>query len=223
MNLRPISISYSGTIIDTHLVPKLIHEVQDICTTMNWEYQIENYSLQLSPETNQKMGLADGEVLRVQGIRFKPHDECDWIPILVGKNGRLLTKNNDRIINLLEDDVWTYNIKITTLFGGPELHLKLSNLLRHLSKAYFKDFDLSDTANYLETLDDKMLEARFQEEGYNLTLDGGGLTNFERLLAEGLEKLIDALSSTIEYLERNQNSRTEEENKEGDEWKDLLK
>ena len=60
-------------------------------------------------------------------------------------------------------------ISVKTQFAGPDIHLTLMELLKHLQARYFAAFELSDEGGFWESGDEKVLRKQFQR--YSLLLD----------------------------------------------------
>src|SRR5258706_16433411 len=114
-----LSIHYKGRIKDVNLIPKLVDEVQDICTSLQWNYH-----------------LFDDEL--VKGICFSP-PECEPLFVTFTKDGVLCSPI------LLQYDIHpATTISVKTQFAGIDAHKAVIKLLRHLKANYFSEFELND-------------------------------------------------------------------------------
>jgi hypothetical protein len=131
-----LSIHYSGTIKDAAQIPKLIEEVQDVCTIFDWHYQ-----------------FIDDESLT--GIFFTPPG-CETLCLSFLPNGQLASW-----ARILYDIEPATVISVKTQFAGMDVHKTIIKLLQYLSAKYFSRFDLQDEGGYWETGDETVLARQF--------------------------------------------------------------
>src|SRR5258708_15910814 len=137
-----LSIHYNGRIKDVNLIPKLVDEVQDISTSLQWNYH-----------------LFDDEL--VKGISFSP-PECEPLFFTFSKDGVLCSPI------LLRPDGYQDNIhpattiSVKTQFACIDAHKAVIKLLRHLKANYFSEFELNDEGGYWESDDEKILQKQFR-------------------------------------------------------------
>jgi hypothetical protein len=163
-----LSIHYSGTIKHTGLVSKLVDEVKDICSTLQWNYD-----------------LFDDEM--ITGICFVP-EKCEPLFFTFLKDGRLCSP----ILLRLEIDPAT-TISTKTQFAGIDAHKATIKLLKHLKANYFSEFELVDEGGYWENEDEKILQEQFSRYEFAFNAVCEALRNFETKPGEAAESLGDRL------------------------------
>lgn len=181
-----LSIHYSGYIRHKELIGPLIEEVKDISETLDWAPQVI---------CNEK----------IKGIVFAPKGS-EPVFLTFNHNGRLLSPANIFIKDIYDDVYLDKNLIFTastkTQYAGPDAHVAIIKLLKHISTKYLNDFELNDEGNYWETGDEKILLNQFKN--YNAAIDSfckamEGLTvvrgETAELLADRIEKLLKEKSS----------------------------
>ncbi|MEO6131863.1 MAG: hypothetical protein ABIQ02_08435 [Saprospiraceae bacterium] len=137
-----LSIFYSGTLRDAALLSALIHEVTDICDDLRWPWQHFQTTVELP----------------LQGISFYPPGAQE-IYLTVLPDGRLAEP--DALFKLhsmryeLPAAVEEITLNPIVQYAGPEAHMQLIHLFRHLSVSYFSKFELTDESEYWETGDEQ--------------------------------------------------------------------
>ena len=148
-----LSIHYSGYIRDKELIAPLIQEVRDIAETLDWSPQI----------------IDDKEI---KGIGFAP-EGSEPVFLTFNHNGRLLSPVNILVkdiyddIRLEKEMIFTASTK--TQYAGPDAHIAIIKLLKHISAKYLDEFKLYDEGNYWETGDENILLNQFKN--YNAAID----------------------------------------------------
>ncbi|MDQ6843210.1 MAG: hypothetical protein M3Z92_02500 [Bacteroidota bacterium] len=176
-----LSIHYSGCIRDKALVDPLIEEVKDICETLEWKSQ-----------------TFDDD--KIKGICFAP-EGSEPVFLTFNQNGRLLSPINIVVkeiydgVQLDKDLIFTTSTK--TQYAGPDAHIAIIKLLKHISGKYFNDFTLSDEGYYWETGDEKILLNQFQK--YNAAIDSfcEALEGLTAVSGEAAESLADRIESLL--------------------------
>ncbi|MEP6795009.1 MAG: hypothetical protein ABJB16_11830 [Saprospiraceae bacterium] len=137
-----LSIFYSGTLRDVALLSAFTLEVTDICDDLRWPWQF-------FPSTSE---------LPLKGISFYPPGAQE-IYLTFLPDGRLAEPDalfNPRSMRyelpVAEEEI-TLNPIIQ--YAGPEGHMRLIHLLRHLSGTYFSKFELMDESEFWETGDEQ--------------------------------------------------------------------
>ena len=84
-----------------------------------------------------------------------------------------------------------------TQYAGPDAHIAILKLLKHISAKYLESFTLSDEGSYWETGDEKILYAQFKKYEKALNFVQKSLQNFAAVpgepatsLAERIEKIL---------------------------------
>lgn len=137
-----LSIFYSGTLRDAALLSTLIDEVTDICDDLRWPWQHFQNPVELP----------------LKGISFYPPGAQE-IYLTFLSDGRLA--DPDALFNLcsmryeLPDAAEEITLNPIIQYAGPEAHMRLVHLLRHLSVTYFSKFKLIDESEFWETGDEQ--------------------------------------------------------------------
>lgn len=176
-----LSIHYSGYIRDGKLIDPLIQEVQDISETLGWAPQI----------------IDDEEI---KGIGFAP-EGSEPVFLTFNRNGRLLSPINILVkdifdgIRLDKDLIFTASTK--TQYAGPDAHIAIIKLLKHISAKYLSGFELNDEGNYWETGDKKILLNQFKN--YNAAIDSfcKAIEELPPVPGETAESLADRLENIL--------------------------
>src|SRR5687768_6381445 len=130
-----LSIFYSGIIREIHQLPILVDEVCDICYGLHWRCEIFEPSRDFP----------------LSGVLFcPPNAEEIWLTFL--SNGCLASPSN--LYNIEGKRITlSKNIVVDSIvqYAGPEAHMQLIQLLRYLSKKYFRYFSVTDESEYWQT------------------------------------------------------------------------
>lgn len=118
-----LSIHYSGILRSPTLLPALVEEVQDVCTILEWRYQMfEDESINC--------------------ICFTP-PECETLTLMLYETGELVCPVS------LQFGTEPANIgSVKTQFAGIKVHQAIIKLLKHLKAIYFTTFELKDEGGY---------------------------------------------------------------------------
>jgi hypothetical protein len=162
-----VSLHYRGKIKSINLVPELVIEVEDICKTNKWHYNIfdeESARPVKKGEDIIESFLSDEDELKkpdlgLRGISFRPHEESESVSLLFDEKGVLRSILSVLFPYIQEDEKmpWAFT---KTQFAGVEAHIKLVKLLVYLEKKYFKKFDLRDDGGYYPDNDEEALRQR---------------------------------------------------------------
>ena len=148
-----LSIHYSGYILNHQLIEPLTEEVADICKTLGWPIR-----------------FFDDE--DIKGVSFAP-EGSEPVFLTFNKDGRTLSPVNILVKDIFDgvrlDKELIFSISTKTQYAGPDAHIAIIRLLKHLAKKYLKDFALDDEGYYWETGDKKILLGQFEK--YNLAID----------------------------------------------------
>lgn len=167
-----LSIHYSGVLKSTTLIPALVEEVRDVCTILEWRYQL-------------------CDVDEIRGILFTP-PECETVVLSFLPNGELIC-----LVRLKFGTGPANIISVKTQFAGAEVHKAIIKLLKHLKASYFDTFKLMDESSYWETGDEELLHQKFRQYDCMLKSVSTVLQDFKAekgdtvdTLAERLEKFL---------------------------------
>lgn len=130
-----LTVYYSGMLRDVNQIPLLTNEVCDICDQLHWPVHVATPT----PDTPLS-GV----------IFFPPESEEVWYTFL--PDGRLADLSyfisedwkNERTPCSLQLDFMTH-------YAGPDVHMRIVDLMRFLSKKYFDTFHVTDESEYWET------------------------------------------------------------------------
>ena len=175
-----LSIHYRGQIKDMSLVPKLIGELKEISSMLQWDNDV-----------------FDDEIAK--GISLLP---ADSEPVIVAftPDGKLCSPY--LLYHNIQPAFW---ISVKTQFAGIEVHKAVIRLLKYVNTNYFSDFELHDEGGYWETDDEKVLEKQFKT--YDLAMDmlSTALTGFKYEPHEPVERLALRLE---EFLKKKLETRS---------------
>lgn len=176
-----LSIHYSGNIRYKALIDPLIEEVKDICETLDW-----------APQT-----IDDEEI---KGICFAPKGS-EPIFLTFNSEGRMLSPVNIMVKDIYGGDQLDKDLIFTTStktqYAGPDAHIAIIKLLKHISSKYLEDFRLSDEGYFWETSDEKVLLDQFKN--YNTAIDifCEALESLPAVPGENAESLVDRLERLL--------------------------
>ncbi|HEX5111979.1 MAG TPA: hypothetical protein VFV79_03975 [Saprospiraceae bacterium] len=133
-----LSIFYSGTLGNANHLPVLIDEITDVCDALHWPWQY----------------YMPSEQYPLEGMTFNPPG-AQLIFMTFLKDGRLAEpynlysfKNNRFEVPDLKEEII---INPIIQYAGPEAHMQLISIMRHLSSKYFSKFKLIDESEFWET------------------------------------------------------------------------
>ena len=176
-----LSIHYSGILRDKKLLAHLIEEVKEISETLDWTPHI----------------IDDKDL---KGIAFAP-EGSEPVFLTFDHNNRLLSPMNILVKEIYDgvrfDKELMFTTSAKTQYAGPDAHIAIIKLLKHISANYLQSFTLSDEGNYWETGDEKILYAQFKKYEKALHFVQKSLQDFTAVpgetassLAERIEKIL---------------------------------
>ena len=176
-----LSIHYSGILRDKKLLAHLIEEVKEISETLDWTPHI----------------IDDKDL---KGIAFAP-EGSEPVFLTFDHNNRLLSPMNILVKEIYDgvrfDKELMFTTSAKTQYAGPDAHIAIIKLLKHISAKYLQSFTLSDEGNYWETGDEKILYAQFKKYEEALHFVQKSLQDFTAVpgetassLAERIEKIL---------------------------------
>ena len=176
-----LSIHYSGILRDKKLLAHLIEEVKEISETLDWTPHI----------------IDDKDL---KGIAFAP-EGSEPVFLTFDHNNRLLSPMNILVKEIYDgvrfDKELMFTTSTKTQYAGPDAHIAIIKLLKHISAKYLESFTLSDEGNYWETGDEKILNAQFKKYEEALHFVQKSLQDFTAVpgetassLAERIEKIL---------------------------------
>lgn len=171
-----LSIHYSGMIKDAEQIPLLVEEVQDVCTVLDWHYQV----------------IGDESLT---GIFFTP-PLCETLCLSFLPDGKLASR--EHLLYGIEPI-----ISVKTQFAGMDVHKTIIKLLQYLSAKYFSRFDLQDEGGYWETGDETLLARQFDIYDFLLDKVQETLTDFEFEPETSKEELVKQLEEFLKERLKN--------------------
>ncbi len=159
-----VTIHYRGKLKSPDLVTPLMDEVEEICISNNWHYQLltdsqpSNADLSdpfLSDEydTDFENDNFQGDL---RGITFEPHEESETVTFLFDTEG-VLRSIFSGIFKKKGKYTWCF---VKTQFAGMDTHIRIINLMAYLKKKYFKKFEIHDDGGYYPDNNTKELQSR---------------------------------------------------------------
>lgn len=188
-----LSIHYWGKIKDYALIGAMTAEVEDICKSLNWQYQVfdtQKSKLKLEA-TAEKYTPHD-----VKGVSFTP-EESETIFLTFLPDATLYCPVKLIYYHPATNDLMIEVLHTKTQFAGPDTHIAILKLLHYLKEKYFESFELNDEGYYWEKGDEKILLSQFAR--YNFILDkvASALANVKLASGESVESLADRIEDII--------------------------
>ncbi len=162
-----VTIHYRGKLTSPNLITALMDEVEEICISNNWQYQLlddksppEEQAFPSPFEPNDFDSdlnfepLAIGSELR--GISFEPHEESERVTFLFDTEG-VLRSIFSSIFKKKGKYTWCF---VKTQFAGMETHIRIINLMAYLKKKYFKKLEIHDDGGYYPNNNTEELQNR---------------------------------------------------------------
>ena len=192
-----LSFYYSGRLKKEASVTDLIDEVKDIAEILNWKYQIFDTDF---PEVELTDGKVDGNLY---GICFAP-ENCEPVFLCFLSNRHLCSPVNlDEFlqpVEKVEEDA--YLIFTKTQYAGPDAHMAVMHVIKHISNKYLEDFKLSDEGQYWETGDEDLLLKTFKRYSALIDSFATALETFSKETGESFEQYFARL---LTHLDKNRN------------------
>jgi hypothetical protein len=189
-----LSFYYNGALRKDASVDALIDEVKDICEILNWKYTTLDTGF---PEVELVDGKVDGNLY---GICFSP-EKCEPIFLCFLSNRKLCSPVSlddfDQPIEQVPEDA--YQIFTKTQYAGPDAHMAVINVLKHISNKYLEDFSLTDEGQYWETGDENLLRETFKR--YTFLIDSFA-SSLETIPAAPGESIEQYLGRLLAYLDK---------------------
>jgi hypothetical protein len=200
-----LSIHYWGEIKDYGLIDAMTAEVEDICKSLNWPYQVFD---------TKKSKLKPGETAKkytphnVKGISFTaPESETAFLTFL--PDATLCCPAKLIYYDPATNDLMIEVIHVKTQFAGQDTHIAILKLLDYLKEKYFESFELNDEGYYWGKWDEKVLLSQFVR--YNFILDkvATALADVKLAPGESAESLGDRIEEILKKKFDNENNSTE--------------
>jgi hypothetical protein len=157
-----VTIHYRGRLKSPDLIQNLTHEVEEICISNNWKYNV------LTDEIAQTAGeIGDVEIAEtafafsqmrdMRGITFQPHPDSEAVSLIFDKDGALISFLGTMFNSLGR---FRNHCFVKTQFAGADAHIRIINLFIYLKKKYFKQMIIHDEGGYYPNNDMAALEKR---------------------------------------------------------------
>ena len=188
-----LSIHYSGKLKDYSLIDPLVTEVEDICKSLAWPYQVfDAKESELKPgETAKKYTPLD-----VKGISFTP-SESETIFLTFLPDATICSAVKLVFYDPVTNDLMIEVVHTKTQFAGPDTHIAILKLLHYLKEKYFESFELNDEGYYWEKWDEKVLLSQFARYDFILEKVTAALADVKRAPGESAESLADRIEDII--------------------------
>lgn len=154
-----LSIHYRGCFSSKASLAAMIEEVQDIARVFRWPCHVFETAF---PADAFGIESFDGELY---GISVTP-PRCETLSLTFLSNGRMSSAIGLRLYGKdyrAQPGGYLYDLFVKTQFAGKETHMLVVNLLRHISRNYFSEFEASDEGGYWESNDEAQLETAFNK------------------------------------------------------------
>ncbi len=152
-----VTIHYRGKLKSPDLIKTLMDEVEEICISNDWHYQLLNNETPKAEATlTNPFALEDFESDPdfeferdrfqgdLRGITFEPHEESETVTFLFDTEG-VLRSIFSSIFKKKGKYTWCF---VKTQFAGVETHVRIINLMAYLKTKYFKKFEIHDDGGY---------------------------------------------------------------------------
>ena len=195
-----LTIHYHGRIKSQTLIPELVTEVEDICQTMNWKYNLTDRLLEGVPEDYVNLlDVVPGEGYRARGISFQAHEQSEWVSLCFGPDGLTLSPMALYRPDLTDwaDDMLAHYSFTKTQFAGVECHVAICRLLKHLAGKYFSYLEVNDEGDFYETEDLRALEQKFGVYGEVLDQVSSALQKADLQKATSIPDLLNLLTEAL--------------------------
>lgn len=181
-----VSIHYSGKLQSANQLPALLEEVKDIANIFEWT---TTEFLQMYPDNKFELKDNDEDYGIVLGA---PH--CEPIVLIFDFEGKICAP---WIKQFMDEEVSPYMVHCKTQFAGADVHIKVVELFRYLSKKYFNAFEFLDEADYWETKNKKVVEEKIEFLDKMISQFAKGLANTAMQEGESMEDYLLRIAQKI--------------------------
>jgi hypothetical protein len=188
-----LSIHYSGKIKDYTLIDEMVAEVEDICKTMKWSYQLfDTDKSTLKPgETAVGYTLYD-----LKGINFAP-EESEPISLTFLPDATIGAPFKIICYDPATNDLMIEVVSTKTQYAGPDAHIAVLKLLYYLKEKYFETFWLNDEGYYWEKWDEKILLSQFSRYNFIVNTMREAFADVKLSPGETADSLADRIEEII--------------------------
>ena len=189
-----LTIYYKGRFNPKASLSEMIDEVCDISDIYKWKCHV--FETKFPKGSLGKTGFNEN----IYGLVVSPHEKSEGVWLCFLSNGTLgnpvmlehwlKTKNK-------KDKRLIYGNFTKTQYAGPDVHKVVIDLLRYLSKKYFREFHLEDEAMYWETGNEKLMRQTFEEWGALMNSFAVSLQAIKPKKMESLERVIKRAAEKV--------------------------
>lgn len=156
-----VTVHYKGRLQSVDLIEQLVAEVEDICNSNNWAYDVMMQPFKTPPAEMRKMiNLLRLPHLNLRGISFRIHEDSNPVNLTFNKHGILQAPTTLFSFGKTSALKYHWN-QADTHAVGIEGHIQLINLLLYLRKKYFKTLEIEDQGGYYPKENREVLAERF--------------------------------------------------------------
>jgi len=152
-----LTFYYEGKLRDPQRIDELKKEVQEICISMKWPYQLWPMK-HLKKSDESKEGHHD--LYDLKGISLTP-ENCEPLFLTFLPDGRLISPVFFMFSKGKKPEQSDFHLFTKTQYAGVQTHLALMKLLIHLKEKYFEELNVIDEGKYWETKDENILQNQF--------------------------------------------------------------
>ena len=196
-----LSIHYWGKIKDYNLIDAMTAEIEDICKSLDWPYQVfdTKKSKLKSGETAEKYTPHD-----VKGISFTP-PESETVFLTFLPDAIVVSPLKLIYYDPATNDLMIEVVHTKTQFAGPDTHIAILKLLHYIKEKYFESFELDDEGNYWEKWDEKGLLSQFARYNFILEKVSNALADVKLASGESDESLAERIEEILKKKFGNEN------------------
>jgi len=160
-----ITIHYRGKLDDLARLENLCNELADIAEWMGWKSQRLDDDWSELPDARLVYGSDITEIkgnLALKGIMIEPEAKLEDIEFYFDCDGNLRSIMNTVLIcegSLKPEAAWNF---VKTQFAGPDIHIWVIGLFKHVKKHYMSKLEVVDDGEYWETGNRKTLEQKMR-------------------------------------------------------------
>lgn len=160
------------------VLPEMVDELADICTSLEWEYHRIDDLIELAPDSNiPEQRSSDGTSVALKGIIINPPQGESIMLTFVpsGYSMNFITLRAGKQYEGLPDLIYWQHTK--TQYAPIETHISIVQLLRYLESKYFSELEVSDEGEYWDTNDEELLKSHFEVYRALITTVASALEN----------------------------------------------
>jgi hypothetical protein len=195
-----ITLHYRATLRRADSLASLTAELEDICLSMDWKYELVDQMMDtgIAPAVIEYLSGPQATGVHLKGIIFNVHPEAESVYLTFDEKNRLIAPLNviaGEVYPTLDDMFWVHT---KTQAAGPDSHALICRLLKYLQDRYFDQLEVLDEANYWESQNVEELQQAFIQTASAIEI-------FKEVLdkqAGDTPKTVEELAQKIEELFR---------------------